>query len=67
MPIVKLREVQEEIGDSDDGDVSKKGEDLIVDSDDSVVGSWSRDCAGREGSDDQSELDELTGPQKGVG
>lgn len=63
---MELREVQEEIGDNVDGDVSKKWEDLIVDSDDSVVGSWSRDSAGSEGSEDQSELDELTFLERGL-
>ncbi|KAF8110821.1 hypothetical protein N665_0078s0015 [Sinapis alba] len=64
--IVELREGQEEeIGDNSDGDgnVSKKWEDWIVDSDDSLVESWSR---GDEGSEDKSELDELTVPERGL-
>ncbi|CAH2077401.1 unnamed protein product [Thlaspi arvense] len=65
--IVELREGQEEIGDNGDGDVSKKWEDWIVDSDDSLVESWSRDSAGiREGSETQSELDELAIPERGL-
>ncbi|KAF3488473.1 hypothetical protein F2Q69_00057783 [Brassica cretica] len=61
--IVELGEGQEEIGDdADDGDVSKKWEDWIVDSDDSLLESWSR---GDEGSDDRSELDELIVPERG--
>ena len=61
--IVELREGQEEIGDNNVGDVSKKWEDWIVDSDDSLVESWSR---GDEGSEDRSELDELTVPERGL-
>ncbi|CAN7108805.1 unnamed protein product [Brassica rapa subsp. narinosa] len=62
--IVELREGQEEIGDNSVGDVSKKWEDWIVDSDDSLVESWSR--GGDEGSEDRSELDELTVPERGL-
>ncbi|KAG2244981.1 hypothetical protein Bca52824_093167 [Brassica carinata] len=64
--IVELRESQEEmIGDNDDGDVvSKKWEDWIVDSDDSLVESWSR--GDDEGSDGRSDLDELTVPERGL-
>ncbi|CAF2147678.1 unnamed protein product [Brassica napus] len=63
--IVELREGQEEIGgDNNVGDVSKKWEDWIVDSDDSLVESWSR--GGDEGSEDRSELDELTVPERGL-
>nr|VDD40735.1 unnamed protein product [Brassica oleracea] len=62
--IVELGEGQEEIcDDADDGDVSKKWEDWIVDSDDSLLESWSR---GDEGSDDRSELDELIVPERGL-
>ena len=62
--IVELGEGQEEIGDNAyDGDVSKKWEDWIVDSDDSLLESWSR---GDEGSDDRSELDELIVPERGL-
>ncbi|KAG2249732.1 hypothetical protein Bca4012_086901 [Brassica carinata] len=61
--IVELREGQEEIGDNNVGNVSKKWEDWIVDSDDSLVESWSR---GDEGSEDRSELDELTVPERGL-
>lgn len=65
--IVELREGQEEIGDSGVvADVTKKWEDWIVDSDDSLVESWSRDSAGSEGSDDKLELDELTIPDGGL-
>lgn len=65
--LVELREGQEEIGDTDDvGDAGKKWEDWIVDSDDSLVESWSRDSAGSEGSDNIIELDELTIPDGGL-
>uniref|UniRef100_A0A1J3GVK1 Chloroplast envelope membrane protein n=1 Tax=Noccaea caerulescens TaxID=107243 RepID=A0A1J3GVK1_NOCCA len=65
--IVELREGKEEIGGNDDGDVSKKKwEDWIVDSDDSLIESWSRDSAGGEGSDDISELDEFSVPERGL-
>lgn len=63
--IVELRESQEEIGDDNDvGDVSKKWEDWIVDSDDGLVESWSR--GDDEGSEDRSELDELSVPERGL-
>ncbi|KAJ0251787.1 Chloroplast envelope membrane protein [Hirschfeldia incana] len=65
--IVELRESQEETGDNNDegdGNVSKKWEDWIVDSDDSLVESWSR--GDEEGSDDRSELDELSVPERGL-
>lgn len=59
--IVELRESQEEmIGNV----VSKKWEDWIVDSDDSLVESWSR--GDDEGSENRSELDELTVPERGL-
>lgn len=65
--IVELREGKEEVGCDGDGDASKKKwEDWIVDSDDSSIESWSRDSAGGEGSDDKSELDEFTVPERGL-
>ncbi|KFK29684.1 hypothetical protein AALP_AA7G165300 [Arabis alpina] len=61
--IVELREGQEEIGDrgNDERDVRKKWEDWIVDSDDSLVESWSR-----EGNETESELDEFAIPERGL-
>ncbi|VVB17310.1 unnamed protein product [Arabis nemorensis] len=61
--IVELREGQEEIGDNgvDERNVRKKWEDWIVDSDDSLVESWSR-----EGNETESELDELAIPETGL-
>ncbi|ESQ54090.1 hypothetical protein EUTSA_v10025215mg [Eutrema salsugineum] len=66
--IVEIREGREEIGDKyDDDDVSKKWEDWIVDSDDSLVESWTRDSAGsKEGSKNESELDEFAIPERGL-
>ncbi|XP_010447624.1 PREDICTED: chloroplast envelope membrane protein [Camelina sativa] len=70
--IVELREGQEEIVGNDDvgsngSNVSKKKwEDWIVDSDDTLVESWSRDSAGSEGIDDNIELDELRIPDGGL-
>ncbi|CAN7015333.1 unnamed protein product [Brassica rapa subsp. trilocularis] len=62
--IVELWEGQEEVGDNaDDGDVSKKWEEWIVHSVDSLLESWSR---GDEGSDDRSKLDELIVPERGL-
>ncbi|KAL1210481.1 Chloroplast envelope membrane protein [Cardamine amara subsp. amara] len=63
--IVELRGGQEKIVDND-VHVRKKWEDWIVDSDDSLVESWSRDSAGSEGSDEKSELDEFTIPDGGL-
>ncbi|XP_010432908.1 PREDICTED: chloroplast envelope membrane protein-like [Camelina sativa] len=69
--IVELREGQEEIvGNVDvgsNGSVSKKRwEDWIVDSDDTLVESWTRDSAVSEGIDDNFELDELRIPDGGL-
>ncbi|XP_010438087.1 PREDICTED: chloroplast envelope membrane protein [Camelina sativa] len=69
--IVELREGQEEIVGNDDvvngSNVSKKKwEDWIVDSDDTLVESWTRDSAGSEGIDDNLELDELRIPDGGL-